>query len=173
MGGTDDPCNLVRLTIEEHAKEHRKLYEKYGHKEDELAWLGLSKMIDKKEHLHQMSKFAGKKTVSMQVGIHNPNNIHMKKNGGKKAIQKMSKWTKNSRWMNNGKKDTRVSLDKVLDYEKNGWKLGRLFSPNKGRKNITKKLFWINKNNSNKRIPRDQVDHYIDLGWSLGMICQK
>ena len=27
MGGTDDPSNLIELTIEEHAEAHRKLFE--------------------------------------------------------------------------------------------------------------------------------------------------
>ena len=26
MGGTDDPDNIVELTVEEHAEAHRKLY---------------------------------------------------------------------------------------------------------------------------------------------------
>ena len=41
-GGTDDPSNLVTLTVEEHAEAHRKLYEEYGRKEDLMAWKGLS-----------------------------------------------------------------------------------------------------------------------------------
>jgi hypothetical protein len=41
-GGTDDPSNLVYLTVEEHAEAHRKLYEKYGRKQDLWAWKGLS-----------------------------------------------------------------------------------------------------------------------------------
>ena len=40
MGGTDEPSNLVELTVEEHAEAHRVLWEKYGKKEDELAWKG-------------------------------------------------------------------------------------------------------------------------------------
>lgn len=42
MGGLDDPSNLVELTIKEHAEEHRKLFEQYGHWQDELAWKTLS-----------------------------------------------------------------------------------------------------------------------------------
>lgn len=42
MGGSDDPSNLVRLTIEEHAEAHKKLYEKYGKWEDKIAWKVLS-----------------------------------------------------------------------------------------------------------------------------------
>lgn len=169
MGGSDDPSNLKKLTIKEHAEAHRLLYEKYGCDEDKLAWLGLSKMIDKKEHFHQMSILAGNKTVSLQRGIHDPQNIHLKRRGGKKAIQKMSKWTNKSRWMNNGEKDTRVSFNQIENYLNNGWKLGRIFSPNKGKQNLTKKLFWINKNNINKRIPEDQIDEFIKIGWSSGM----
>lgn len=49
MGGTDDPSNLVELTVEEHAEAHRKLFEQYGHWQDELAWKGLSGSIGKEE----------------------------------------------------------------------------------------------------------------------------
>ena len=47
MGGTDDPSNLVELTIEEHAEAHRKLFEEPGRWQDELAWKGLAKIIGK------------------------------------------------------------------------------------------------------------------------------
>tara|TARA_B110000902_G_C14083425_1_gene504076 strand:+ start:281 stop:787 length:507 start_codon:yes stop_codon:yes gene_type:complete len=45
IGGTDDPSNLIRLTVEEHAEEHRKLYEEYGRWQDHVAWKGLSGQI--------------------------------------------------------------------------------------------------------------------------------
>ena len=41
-GGTDDPSNIVRLTVEEHAEAHRILYEKHGRIEDKIAWKCLS-----------------------------------------------------------------------------------------------------------------------------------
>ena len=34
LGGSDDPSNLIRLTVEEHAEAHRKLYEEHGLEED-------------------------------------------------------------------------------------------------------------------------------------------
>lgn len=37
-GGTDDPSNLIKLTIEEHAEAHRVLYEQYGRWQDLYAW---------------------------------------------------------------------------------------------------------------------------------------
>ena len=50
-GGTDDPSNLIELTIEQHADAHRKLYEEYGRQEDYLAWKGLAGLIGKEEML--------------------------------------------------------------------------------------------------------------------------
>jgi hypothetical protein len=49
MGGTDDPSNLIQLSIEEHAEAHRKLYEEHGNEWDRIAWLGLSGQIDMDE----------------------------------------------------------------------------------------------------------------------------
>lgn len=45
MGGTDDPSNLVELTVEEHAEAHELLYEKYGHDQDRVAALMLRGQI--------------------------------------------------------------------------------------------------------------------------------
>jgi hypothetical protein len=45
MGGTNDPSNLIELTVEEHAEAHRKLYEEYGRHQDKRAWLGLEKIM--------------------------------------------------------------------------------------------------------------------------------
>jgi hypothetical protein len=41
-GGTDDPSNIVELTVSEHTEEHRKLWEEYGRIEDKVAWNMLS-----------------------------------------------------------------------------------------------------------------------------------
>ncbi len=48
-GGTDDPSNIVELTIEEHAEAHRILYEEHGRWQDKLAWRALSGQIGKEE----------------------------------------------------------------------------------------------------------------------------
>ena len=53
-GGTDDPSNLVELTVEEHALAHKKLYEQYGNFQDKLAWQGLKGMIPKQEIISQL-----------------------------------------------------------------------------------------------------------------------
>lgn len=41
-GGTDDPSNIIELTIEEHAEAHRVLWEKHRRIEDKVAWNMLS-----------------------------------------------------------------------------------------------------------------------------------
>jgi HNH endonuclease/NUMOD3 motif len=41
-GGSDDPSNLVELTVEEHAEAHRKLFEQHGRWQDRRAWELLS-----------------------------------------------------------------------------------------------------------------------------------
>ena len=66
-GGNDDPSNLVRLTVEEHAEAHRQLYEQYGKKEDYVAWQGLSGMIGKEEIIRESSKIGGIKTGQIQA----------------------------------------------------------------------------------------------------------
>ena len=49
MGGSDDPSNLIELTVEEHAEAHRKLWEQYGNIKDYCAWKGLEGTIGKEE----------------------------------------------------------------------------------------------------------------------------
>ena len=61
MGGTDDPSNLVELTVEEHAEAHRKLWEEYGNIKDYAAWKGLSGTIGKEEIVKMLMDPTGRK----------------------------------------------------------------------------------------------------------------
>lgn len=63
MGGTDDPKNLIELTVEEHAEAHRKLYETYGHWQDHIAWKALSGQIssDDARRLSTIATWTGRK----------------------------------------------------------------------------------------------------------------
>ena len=49
MGGSDDPDNLVQLTVEEHAEAHRLLFEQYRNKFDYIAYMVLSKQLGYEE----------------------------------------------------------------------------------------------------------------------------
>ena len=60
-GGSNDPSNIVELTIEEHAEAHRLLYEEHGKYEDWIAWKGLSGQIGKEEWLQERSRAGGMK----------------------------------------------------------------------------------------------------------------
>ena len=48
-GGSNDPSNIIELTVEEHALAHKKLYDQYGRWQDEVAYLTLSGQIGKEE----------------------------------------------------------------------------------------------------------------------------
>lgn len=59
MGGTDDPSNLVKLTVEEHALAHKQLWEKHGKNEDYLAYRCLSSQISNQEFYYEKAKLGG------------------------------------------------------------------------------------------------------------------
>ena len=54
---------LVTYTVEEHAAEHKRLYKKYGHWKDKLAWQGLSGQIKSKDVIMEMYRLNGKANV--------------------------------------------------------------------------------------------------------------
>ena len=60
MGGSDDTDNLIKLTIEEHAEAHRKLYQEHGHWQDYVAWKGLSGRIGKEDLIRLKLSFVHK-----------------------------------------------------------------------------------------------------------------
>lgn len=60
LGGTDDPENLIELSIEEHADAHKKLWEQHNRWEDYLAWQGLAGLISKEDLIKQMLSEVGK-----------------------------------------------------------------------------------------------------------------
>jgi hypothetical protein len=66
MGGTDDPSNLIELTVEEHAEAHQKLYEEHGCWQDHLAWKALSGQINSDEirRLKTILTWTGRKHTS-------------------------------------------------------------------------------------------------------------
>jgi len=55
-GGTDDPDNLVRLTVEDHADAHRILFEQYGRWQGEIAWKALSGLIPRADVIREVNR---------------------------------------------------------------------------------------------------------------------
>lgn len=61
MGGTDTKDNIIELSIKKHTEAHKKLFEKHGLWQDELAWKGLAGLMTKEEIVHRQLSEAGKK----------------------------------------------------------------------------------------------------------------
>jgi len=82
-GGSDDTENIVELTVEEHAQAHKDLWEKYGKKEDWLAWQGLSKMIDRQEIIKEAIKLGSSKAgkIAGPKSVENGRLLEMSKKG--------------------------------------------------------------------------------------------
>lgn len=59
-GGTNDPSNLISLTIEEHAEAHRKLYEEHNRWQDKIAWQTLAGQISLAEAIKQAQSLGSK-----------------------------------------------------------------------------------------------------------------
>ena len=57
-GGTDDPENLVELTILDHAIAHRALWKMYGRWQDKIAWQTLSGQITNYEAQQEARRLA-------------------------------------------------------------------------------------------------------------------
>ena len=66
-GGTDDPDNITKLTIEEHAEAHKKLWEERGLLGDKIAWLALSNQIDRGEIQKELGKLVGKSNIGRKL----------------------------------------------------------------------------------------------------------
>jgi hypothetical protein len=60
-GGTDDPSNLILLTVEEQSEAHKLLFDLYGRKEDEIAWKTLSGQINVTEAKRQAQRLGATK----------------------------------------------------------------------------------------------------------------
>lgn len=73
-GGTDDPSNLIELTVEEHAQAHLELFLSEGRWQDEIAYKALSGLIDKEEIVRKIQHNVGKIN-----GAKNRANGHMKR----------------------------------------------------------------------------------------------
>ena len=61
MGGTDDPSNLIEVTIAEHAELHFDLYLTHGKREDWVASFALSGQAKDPEFIRERAVLGGKR----------------------------------------------------------------------------------------------------------------
>lgn len=70
MGGSDDPTNLIELSIEDHASAHKTLWETHGLWQDFLAWRMLSGQISAGEASQEAQKMGQRLGGLMQSKEH-------------------------------------------------------------------------------------------------------
>lgn len=90
VGGSDDPSNIIQLTVEDHAIAHKVLYGLWKREQDLIAWLGLSGQITAQKATIAAIKLGGRKRkgvskseqhkTKISVGLKNSSNT----NRGKK-----------------------------------------------------------------------------------------
>ena len=111
-GGTDDPLNLVELTIEEHAEAHRKLYEQYSRWQDYVAWKGLVGLITAEERMIIM--------YEARKGSGNP--MYGKPCTYKMSDEEKLQWKSNIGNSLKGKKQTLEHIKKRMPWKGDGTK---------------------------------------------------
>ena len=89
-GGTDDPSNIVYLTVKQHAEAHKKLFKKYGRWQDKLAYEGLSGQIGKEEIIQEIYKNRKNRTGAI-LSEETKQKISMTKKGKKASIETRNK----------------------------------------------------------------------------------
>lgn len=142
-GGTDNPENIVHLTVPEHAEAHRELYEKNGKIEDYLAWKGLSGIIGKEEIIKELmianGKMCGNNSYLKKIGIHDP--AYINSDGYKKICS------------DNGKKIGNMMAESGHC---------KRIAPLGGGKNLGKK-YWYNQLTGKETVSFDSPgDHWIE-----------
>ena len=119
MGGTNDPANLVELTIEDHAIAHFVLWKMHGRVQDKIAWMGLSN-VEKQIWMSEL--------MTENNPMHRPEvkAKHAKSMQSEQRKQKLSAAKKGNRnvrgksWFNNGVKTG------MFHSCPDGWSKGRL-----------------------------------------------
>jgi hypothetical protein len=171
-GGTDDPENIIELTIEEHAEAHRLLWVQYGKKQDRLAWQGLLGLLSKQEIIKEILSEAGKKGGSAGKGVSGN-----RKNGG------IANWNKNREqiiktlrengkyghlggtpedkwiWINNTEQEIKVLKDCEIP---EGWQTGRIKMSGETKEKIRRTCIerGINKGIKRTKEHKKQLSEY-------------
>jgi hypothetical protein len=171
MGGSDDPSNLIELTVEEHAEAHRRLFKEHGKEEDRIAWIGLSGQAAKPEVMGMSYKLGRQKTDKILEGRYGEN--------WRSIISKMAKDSFNHKMRNDEKFRTQIELKREESLKlaiesarspESNKKRKQTFYKNKhqqGSNNSNYGKIWI-KNPilmQNKTHPKDQP---IPDGWVKG-----
>jgi hypothetical protein len=84
-GGSDDPSNLVSLSVIQHAMWHFAEWKRKGQDEDRIAWQGLSKIIGREEVIRQASAVGGSRSKGREISVATREKIGNKLRGKKRG----------------------------------------------------------------------------------------
>jgi hypothetical protein len=166
-GGSDDLSNIKMVTLEQHAEEHRLLWEKYQLYEDFIAWKCLSGQIPKEEIARELNVMNGKRQ-----GKKNAESGFMKK------IQKMNDHITSGKLGSeiSKQKKTNAFYNEKLRKEssrKGGVAQGKINAESGHLQKIagmgSKDRIWINKDSKNKRVKLEHFNEYLQQGWTKGI----
>jgi hypothetical protein len=151
MGGSDDPLNLIELTVEEHSQAHLKLYEQYGKKEDLCAYYMLSGKSQDPEFKKMVCSLGGKALAKKRKEsgekwgflLMNPDELFAMQSANgklqgkrnaesghlKRIAQIPSKKNRGMIWITNGTDNKMIMPDNVIP---EGYKRGKTQRDNKG-----------------------------------------
>jgi hypothetical protein len=138
MGGTDDPSNIIELSVEEHAEAHRKLYEAHGRIQDKVAWMGLAKLAPMKELIAELQRETKLGDKNPMYGKPAPNRgVKRPGVGGRKLGTKWSNLEREQKMIQR-------STDGYYDYLKSSERAKKISQSTTGRKGSSTGKIWFN-----------------------------
>ena len=143
MGGSDDPSNLVEVSIEEHSELHFDLYLRYGRWQDYVAYHMLSGMKEEgmEELYKQNAEYMRNRVVSKETREKMRNNVaHLQSPESRKKRSQTIMGENNHFYGKTHSKETREACRQAA---KEQWR--------------KTKYIWVNNGEVSKRVPPDQI----------------
>ena len=144
MGGSDDPSNLVEVTIEEHAELHLSLYLEHGKYEDYIAYNMLAGKTTEGERVLNLvrSDYMKNRVVSQRIRdrMREYNLTKVYTDEERKARSERTKGDKNPFY---GKTHTNDTKERIREAARQQWQ--------------KTKYVWVNNGSVTKRVPSDQI----------------
>jgi hypothetical protein len=167
MGGTNNPANLIELTIEEHAEAHRRLYEKHGHTQDKVAWLGLAGIMPHSEIIYTLLSEGKKGNKNPMFGKPAPNRgVKRPGIGGRK---KGTKWSVDERVIKEKLRSTTEYKEKMAAVYSDPTRNANISKNSKGKIGAAAGKFWYNNGVEEKYFAVDQQPK----GFARGRLTRK
>lgn len=167
MGGSNDASNIVELTVEEHAEAHRKLYEKFGHLQDKLAWQGLLGLISTVDIVYALQSEGMKGPNNPMYGKPAPNRgVKRPGVGGRK---KGTKWSDDERQKKMMLRQTDEFQEKMKKIYSDPERNKKISVAQKGRVGAAQGKKWYNNGKEEKYFIAEQQPQ----GWARGRISKK